>query len=385
MDHFVAGMFGPRDEPPWVGVSRSAGGTVRFVADEVLVLRDHVAVAHQVLNAAGHRRTEVMEDELPGGFRRLRAPGLNVGRVVGQLRSHAREAGDTRVVAGANHIFAAAPLEHAGPYGAPRAAAPARLRPRDESAAAVEVLVIDDAPWPDSPLPTERYAAAAEDMPLASDRLDDRAVAAGDVGHGNFVAGILLRRSGLVRPRLVRVLDSYGICRESDLAAVLADAAGSPIVNLSLGGYTLADEPPMLLKAALDRLLSDDRTVVVAAAGNDGAVDRPFWPAAFAGAAVPWKDRVVAVTAHDGQRVCAWSNTGPWVTLAAPGENITSTLVRHTAFADGWAQWSGTSFAAAYVAAAIADAFAETGSAPLAAAAVVASAAQTYGSYPAIA
>ena len=94
--------------------------------------------------------------------------------------------------------------------------------------------------------------------------------------------------------------------------------------------------------------------MVVAAAGNDG-LNQPYWPAAFTTADVPWAGQVVAVAAHDGSDVCSWSNTGPWVSLAAPGSDITSTYVTQWEFTAGWAQWSGTSFAAPYVAAAIAD------------------------------
>ena len=94
---------------------------------------------------------------------------------------------------------------------------------------------------------------------------------------------------------------------------------------------------------------------------------------------------MVAVAAHDGRRICNWSNTGPWVTLAAPGADVLSTYVHHETFPDGWARWSGTSFAAPFVAAAIADALPEAGSAGLAAQAVVAGAGLRYGRYAGVA
>jgi subtilisin family serine protease len=94
---------------------------------------------------------------------------------------------------------------------------------------------------------------------------------------------------------------------------------------------------------------------------------------------------VLAVAAHDGNGVCEWSNRGPWVTLAAPGHAVTSTYVNRVQFDGGWATWSGTSFAAPYVAAAIADQMPANGSVLAAAQHVrkIASG-QAVGGYPAL-
>jgi subtilisin family serine protease len=96
---------------------------------------------------------------------------------------------------------------------------------------------------------------------------------------------------------------------------------------------------------------------VVAAAGNNASPE-PFWPAAF--------KRVVAVGALDATSDepvrASFSNYGHWVDVYAPGERVHSMYLdgtyleadKHLAHLKGWAQWSGTSFAAPHVAAEIA-------------------------------
>jgi thermitase len=361
---------------------RTDGTPVRFVADELLVLDEHYATARQAFAEQGFAARDIVEEgDVPDGFRRVRVAGLDVARAARRVRVQAEAAGDARVAAGPNHVFVSAAFEHAGAYGPPRAALPGGLSPAD-GAAAVRVLVLDSGVWLNSPLPKDRYVA--EEYEPDAD-VDDEGIRDGDAGHANFVAGIMLGRSRRVQPRMVRIFDPHGVCRESDLVAALRQAGDEPVINLSLGGYTLDDRPPVLLTAALTEVLGRGDRVVVAAAGNDGQHDRPFWPAAYAGTSAPWRRRVVAVAAHDGRRICEWSNTGTWITLAAPGADVLSTFVHHEDFPDGWARWSGTSFAAPFVAAAIADALPEAGSARLAAEMVIAGAALRFGRYAGVA
>ncbi|MGI5181913.1 S8 family peptidase [Dactylosporangium sp. CA-152071] len=367
----------------WVRREDRADGTpVRFVADELLVLDDHFATARQAFMEQGFTVRDIVEEgDVPEGFRRVRLPGLDVARAARRVRVQAEAAGDTRVAAGPNHVFVSTPFEHAGPYGPPLPAAPGHLTVRDRAVPEVEVLVLDTGVWLNSPLPKDRYVTDDYESSIQG----DEEVRDGDVGHANFVAGVLVASSAHVRPRVVRIVDTHGVCRETDLIAGLRQAYDHQLINLSLGGYTLDDRPPVLLTAALTELLGSGDRVVVAAAGNDGQHDRPFWPAAYAGTSASWRRRVVAVAAHDGRRISDWSNTGTWITLVAPGADVTSTFVHHEDFGDGWARWSGTSFAAPFVAAAIADALPGAGSARLAAEAVIAGASRRYGRYAGLA
>jgi subtilisin family serine protease len=121
---------------------------------------------------------------------------------------------------------------------------------------------------------------------------------------------------------------------------------------MSFGGYFTNDDPGVF-GTELRRLLGD--AVAVGSAGNDASI-RPYFPAAL-----PDVIGVGGLAASDR----AWfSNHGPWVDACAPAVDVVSTFFddfterldgetpRHF---DGWARWSGTSFAAPKVAALIAQ------------------------------
>ena len=74
------------------------------------------------------------------------------------------------------------------------------------------------------------------------------------------------------------------------------------------------------------RELREQRTLLVAAAGNNASA-APFWPAAYAD--LPgWEDSVLSVGAlrSDGEFGACFTNHGPWVKVYAPGERLTSVL-----------------------------------------------------------
>jgi subtilisin family serine protease len=185
------------------------------------------------------------------------------------------------------------------------------------------------------------------------DRLDDQA------GHGTFVAGIVAANAPAAHVQMVKVLDSWGVGDEVTVARGIRRLAGCQVINLSLGCYTTNDSPPWAVVRALQAL--PDGTVVVAAAGNHGS-RRPFWPAALKGVVA-----VAALDAADGS-AAPFSNFGWWVDACAPGVRALSTFVEFNGpreplepgnpdpdHFEGWARWSGTSFAAPLVAARIAQ------------------------------
>ena len=191
-------------------------------------------------------------------------------------------------------------------------------------------------------------------------------------GHATFVAGLVLQWAPLARLEIYPVLDENGEAESWELAKRLVrlSRSGVDVLNLSLGCLTDDDEPPLVLATAIDRL--DLGTVVVASAGNHAAVasdrPKPMWPAAL--------DDVVAVGAVTRKgKAPTWSQTperAPWIDVVAPGVDVRSTFLsgavrlphppppdlpagdRLPDEFDGYAAWSGTSFAAATVSGAIA-------------------------------
>ncbi|MFL5964671.1 MAG: S8 family serine peptidase [Gaiellaceae bacterium] len=130
----------------------------------------------------------------------------------------------------------------------------------------------------------------------------------------------------------VKVLDANGQGSDKDIARGIRWAVdhGARVVNLSLEGPT---EDPALPAAI--RYASRHRAVVVAAAGNDGSSDRAH-PAA--------DPLAIGVAATDpSDRLYPWSNRGRWVTVAAPGINVSAVP------GGGFFRFQGTSSAAALV------------------------------------
>jgi subtilisin len=135
-----------------------------------------------------------------------------------------------------------------------------------------------------------------------------------------------------------KVLDGCGSGYYSDVAAGIEWTAdqGYDVGSMSLGG----DDSSTVQDAC--QYASDRGVLLVAAAGNDGPCsDCVGYPAAY--------DTVIAVSAtSEDDSLADFSSTGPEVELAAPGEDILSTVPPESS-SDGLDTFSGTSMACPHV------------------------------------
>jgi type VII secretion-associated serine protease mycosin len=171
-------------------------------------------------------------------------------------------------------------------------------------------------------------------------------------GHGTHVAGIIAADVGNgrgiegaapgVRILPVRVLDASGQGTTATVAEGIIWAAdhGARVINLSLGGNV----DSLGTRAAM-QYANSKGAIVLAAAGNDGDEgNQPVYPGA--------DPEAVAVAAVDSSLShAAFSNTGAYVDLAAPGVDVLSTW---SSARNAYAYASGTSMATPYASAAAA-------------------------------
>ena len=242
-----------------------------------------------------------------------------------------------------------------------RPADPPVLQP-GKAATGVRVAILDTG-WagqayvPDG-LPGISVSADEEDLPdrRGDDLLDPVA------GHGTFIAGIIEQLAPECDLELIRVLSEYGDGSEDLIANELFELAQRPdetcpqVVNLSFGGYSPLG---MWALAHAVSTLHDRGVAIVASAGND-ATCIPMYPAAL--------PNVVSIGALDGaENAAPFTNYGPWVDACAEGVDLESIFFKGFNGAEprvdgydpddfyGWAKWSGTSFAAPRVVAALAQ------------------------------
>jgi len=144
-----------------------------------------------------------------------------------------------------------------------------------------------------------------------------------DNGHGTYVAGIAAADTNndegmagvawncLILP--VKVTDAEGFADYADVISgiIWASDNGAQVINISLGG----DAPSDGLRDAL-RYAYDKGVVVVASAGNDDTF--VYYPAAYDAYCL-----AVAATDYNDTRT-TWSNFGPEVDVAAPGDWVLS-------------------------------------------------------------
>lgn len=116
-------------------------------------------------------------------------------------------------------------------------------------------------------------------------------------------------------------------------AMLYAAEQGASIINCSWGSTTFSQTAAEVVSEVYRK-----GAVIVAAAGNEGT-DREYYPAAY--------PEVMAVASVNGdKRRSEFSNYGSYISVAAPGENIYSTLLDNS-----YGPSSGTSMAAPVVSA----------------------------------
>jgi hypothetical protein len=189
-------------------------------------------------------------------------------------------------------------------------------------------------------------------------------------GHATFVTGLIAHQAPAAEIVVQQVLDNAtGRAYAWPVATAMASFATDDldVLNLSFGCRTLDGRPPLVLRRAVE--VVSRTTLIVAAAGNHGATDNrllPTWPAALPGVVAVGAARDSDLSDAGEPTLAEFSPRLPWVTCVAPGVDVVSTYLfadvavhpedpdkPPTTF-DGFARWSGTSFAAASVSGAVA-------------------------------
>lgn len=236
--------------------------------------------------------------------------------------------------------------------------------------AGVRVAVLDTGVDRSHPLLAPRLLPGRDFVDQDSDPSEVGTRAEAAYGHGTHVAGLvaLVAPSAWIMP--LRVLDAQGGTDAWTLAQAMlyaVDPDGDPstddgahVINLSLASLNrtrLLDSVALLASCSVpavedktadlsDKGYEDDSrrcsgfggAVVVAAAGNDGSSSTKAYPAAEGAYGL-----LAVAASTSARRVAAFSNSGNWIQVAAPGEGITSSVP------GGWGTWSGTSMAAPLV------------------------------------
>ena len=233
--------------------------------------------------------------------------------------------------------------------------------------AGVRVAVLDTGIDASHPLLAGRLLPGHDFVDGDNDPAEGGSAVNGAWGHGTHVAGLVALVAPGARIMPLRVLDADGFGNAWVLAEAMLyalDPDGNPatddgahVINLSLGSLArtrLMDSIALLAACAPavpddavadrsdpgyrddeQRCAGSNGAVVVAAAGNDANSSTKQYPAAEGAYGL------LSVGASNAAgRLAGFSNFGPWIDLAAPGEGITS------AVPGGYGTWSGTSMAA---------------------------------------
>jgi subtilisin family serine protease len=338
-------------------VPGASGNGTLIRRDQLLVLSRDADAVHDQTSRWVERRED---DESGVTVLHLRPSAkIDVCELTSTLSGDSRH---KKVNAGPNHILMAAPTWGPGPFDDPAPISGIPVEPAASTPAKREVSVaVLDTGIAEHPWFSDRkwFAACGDDVREKPDadgdaRLDSVA------GHGTFIAGVVLKEAPEANIRVGRIITGDGSTDEIALLRGLSrlraqsrkSAVPIDVISLSLGCYTHDDKPSPVLEFAFNCL--DVDTVVVCCAGNS-ASDRPFWPAAL--------KRVIAVGSldADGLDKATFSNYGWWVDACTMGDQVVSSFFTFDSEGptgderfNGYATWSGTSFAAPRVAGAIA-------------------------------
>jgi subtilisin family serine protease len=285
---------------------------------------DHVRRASPETNRSGITRIQV-GDPAHGDRYGDRA----VAHALRAMREHEGRAG--RRLVSRNHVVSIAsvnscPGDEPVPAPLTQGTNPAPAEGGYDEGTAVGVLVLDNGL-------THDYAAvpllARVQGDLHGTETDSEGNLLQYIGHGTFIAGLLAAVAPNTDVTVRSTLNDAGAILESEFGEKLFDAVaenGWPdILSLSAGTSNGRTDGLLGLDAFMAEL-RQQRTLLVAAAGNNGSAT-PFWPAAYA--ALPeYQGSVLSVGAlrGDGEFGACFSNHGAWVNAYAPGERLTSAL-----------------------------------------------------------
>ncbi|MDR1159087.1 MAG: S8 family serine peptidase [Syntrophomonadaceae bacterium] len=160
-------------------------------------------------------------------------------------------------------------------------------------------------------------------------------------GHGTHVGGIIVDSTPPnVKIMPLKVLGDDGLGSSSNIynAIIYAADSGADIINMSLGSNMGEDTRDPLYERAIDYAISRN-VIVIASAGNDNGDVKHHRPAYYS--------KLITVSATDeNDERAPFSNFGDSIDIAAPGVSINSSIP-----GGGFAEKSGTSMAAPFIAA----------------------------------
>lgn len=183
----------------------------------------------------------------------------------------------------------------------------------------------------------------------------------GSSGHGTFVAGVLgaAGNNGIgmagaswnAKILPVKVLDCTSDGKMADIAEGIRYAVrmGAKIINISLTsepGQQGADSP--LLRTVV-REAEAAGVIIVAAAGNNSTFASPVGPG-YPAAYTEFQNVIAVGASTQSGTAAPYSNPGPAVDIAAPGDGIVGTRRTDLGFPAPYGTWQGTSFATPLVA-----------------------------------